>query len=434
MTVGAIKVFKPKIPSPFIFVQYYLSGRLSQYLLLLACLAGIAGLLASRALIAIAPIVGVVAALANPQLRRAIPGYFRNGAAMRAAGVVAFILISGLYTNDLLVWRHELFRDLTWLAVPLAFTLAVPLTRGQRLAVGSGFVLSVAAVGLATLGQYWQNTTAANEDILLGRNMPVITHIFHITFGVMLALAAFWGMMLRRHTRARPWLRAALLGGAAVAVLTLHILAYRTGLLVFYAALLAVVVRLLIRRNLVLGLALLVLLLVGPWAAYRGLDSVRQRVDSSFWDVGQLTNEHDINETSLSRRLVAIETARQVIVHHWLVGVAPADARAAMMHQYDWQGFGLRPENRIEVHNQFLQAMVGGGVLGLALLLAVIFWPLTRLWARRQPAIGLFLLMQATSMLVDAPLDLQLGLNLFVFGYGFLIVASERRATQELRA
>ena len=415
-------------------MQHYLSGRLSQYLLLLACLAGIAGLLASRALIAIAPIVGVVAALANPQLQRAIPGYFRNGAAMRAAALVVFLFISGFYTTELLVWRHELFRDLTWLAVPLAFTLAVPLTRGQRLAVGSVFVLSVAALGLATLAQYWQNPASANEDILYGRNMPVFTHIFHITFGVMLALAAFWGMGLRRHGLARPWLRAALLAAVAVAVLTLHVLAYRTGLLVFYAALLAVVVRLLVRRNLGLGLALLVLLVASPWAAYRELESVRQRVDSTFWDVGQLTEGHDINGTSLSRRLVAIETARQVIARHWLVGVAPADARAAMMHQYDWQGFGLLPENRIEVHNQFLQAMVGGGVLGLALLLVVMFWPLTRPWARRRPAIALFLLMQATSMLVDAPLDLQLGLNLCVFGYGFLIVAGERQATQKLAA
>ncbi|MDB5267176.1 MAG: hypothetical protein JWP58_216 [Hymenobacter sp.] len=411
-------------------MQHYLSGRLSQYLLLLACLAGIAGLLASRALIAIAPIVGVVAALANPQLRRAVPGYFRNGAAMRAAAVVVFLLISGFYTTELLVWRHELFRDLTWLAVPLAFTLAVPLTRGQRLAVGSVFVLGVAAVGLATLVQYWQNPNAADEDILFGRNMPVFTHIFHITFGVMLALAAFGGLLLRRQALGRPLLRAALLAAAAAAALTLHILAYRTGLLVFYVALLAVVGRLLLRRNLLLGLGLLALLVLGPWAAYQGLHSVQRRVDATLWDLYQSRDGNDINDTSLSRRLVAIETAGQVIAQHWLVGVAPADARAAMMRQYDWRGFGLRPENRIEVHNQFLQAMVGGGVLGLALLLALMGWPLTRPWARRQPAIGLFLLMQATSMLVDAPLDLQLGLNLFVFGYGFLIVAGERRATE----
>ncbi|MBH8569162.1 hypothetical protein KB206_09730 [Microvirga sp. STS02] len=413
-------------------MQHYLSGRLSQYLLLLACLAGIAGLLASRALIAIAPIVGVVAALANPQLRRAIPGYFRNGAAMRAAAVIVFLLISGLYTSELLVWRHELFRDLTWLAVPLAFTLAVPLTRGQRLAVGSVFVLGVAAAGLATLVQYWQNAAFANEEIIFGKNMPAFTHIFHISFGVMLALGCCWGLLLRREALASRLLRGALLAAAAAAAITLHVLAYRTGLLVFYTALFAVVVRLLLRRNLALGLGLLALLVLGPWAAYHGLESVQQRVEATHWDLEQFTTGHDINHYSLSRRLAAIETAVHVIAQHWLVGVAPADARAAMMTQYDWQGFGLEPENRIEVHNQFLQAMVGGGIVGLALLLAVMFWPLTRPWARRQPAIGVFMLMQATSMLVDAPLDLQLGLNLFVFGYGFLVVAGERRATEAL--
>ncbi|GAB3865863.1 hypothetical protein GCM10028824_05410 [Hymenobacter segetis] len=413
-------------------MQHYLSGRLSQYLLLLACLAGIAGLLASRALIAIAPIVGVVAALANPQLRQAIPGYFRNGAAMRAAAVVVFLLISGFYTTELLVWRHELFRDLTWLAVPLAFTLAVPLTRGQRLAVGSTFVLGVAALGLVTVVQYWQNPTSANEDIIFGKNMPTFTHIFHISFGVMLALGCYWGLLLRREALAGRLLRGALLAAAATAVITLHVLAYRTGLLVFYTALFAVVVRLLLRRHLALGLGLLALLVLGPWAAHHGLKSVQQRVQATQWDIEQFTQGHDINEYSLSRRLAAIETAGHVIAQHWLVGVAPADARAAMMNQYDWQGFGLRPENRIEVHNQFLQAMVGGGIVGLALLLAVMGWPLTRPWARRQPAIGLFMLMQATSMLVDAPLDLQLGLNLFVFGYGFLVVAGERRATESL--
>jgi O-antigen ligase len=358
---------------------------------------------------------------------------FRNGAAMRAAAVVVFLLISGFYTTELLVWRHELFRDLTWLAVPLAFTLAVPLTRGQRLAVGSAFVLGVAAAGLATLVQYWQNPDFANEEIIFGKNMPAFTHIFHISFGVMLALGCFWGMLLRRDALAGRLLRGVLLAAAAAAAITLHVLAYRTGLLVFYTALFAVVVRLLLRRNLMLGLGLLALLVLVPWAAYKGLKSVQQRVDATHWDLEQFTQGHDINHYSLSRRLAAIETAGHVIAQHWLVGVAPADARAAMMTQYDWQGFGLEPENRVEVHNQFLQAMVGGGVLGLALLLAVMCWPLTRPWAR-QPAIGLFMLMQATSMLVDAPLDLQLGLNLFVFSYGFLVVAGERRATEAVTA
>ena len=67
----------------------------------------------------------------------------------------------------------------------------------------------------------------------------------------------------------------------------------------------------------------------------------------------------------------------------------------------------------------------------MGLLLAVLFWPLSQRWARRNPAIGFFILLQATAMLVDAVLDLQIGLNFFVFGYGFLVVAGERMRNEQ---
>ncbi|WP_310397655.1 O-antigen ligase family protein [Hymenobacter sp.] len=413
-------------------MQYYSSGRLSQHLLWLACLAGVVGLLAARFLVALAPVVGVLAALANPHLRRDLPHYFRNGAARWAAALVGFLLLSGLYTSEWATWRHELFRELTWLGVPLAFAVAVPLSARQRLAVGSLFVLGTAAVGLATMGQYLLDPARANEAIRIGQNIPVVTRVFHISFGVMLALACFWGALLQRGLRAAPGLRVALLVAAAIAVLTLHVLAYRSGLLVLYAGLLACAVRLLARRHLALGLGLGLLLGLGPWLAYRTLESVRERVRSTVWDVEQFTQGHDINDYSLARRLAAVQTASAVIGQHWLLGVGPADTHAAMMDEYRWRDLGLRPGNRVEVHNQFLQAWMGGGLVGLALWLAVLFRPLVRPATRRDPYVGLFIITQATVMMVTDALSLQIGLNLFVFGYGFLVVAAERRAASLL--
>jgi O-antigen ligase len=407
-------------------VHYYFSGRLSQYLLWLAALAGVAGLLAARSLVAIAPIVGVVAALANPNLRRDIPRYFRNGAAMRAAAIVVFLLITSLYTSAWDVWRHELYRSLTWLGVPLAFTVAVPLTRWQRLTVGSFFVLGTSAVGLATLVQYLLDPASANEAIRIGQNMQAITRIFHIPFGVMLAQAFFWGLLLRRDALAGSVLRGALLAAAVATALTLHILAYRTGLLVFYAGLLAYAAWLLARRHRAVGFGLVLLIMMAPWVAYHSLESVRQRWGTTVWDVQQYTLGHDINNYSLARRLAAMETAGSVIQQHWLVGVGPADTHVALMAQYQWHDFGLKPINRVEVHNQYLEALMGGGLIGLGLLLALLFWPLAKASLRRDPAICFFIIVQATAMLVVDSFSLQIGLNLFVFGYGFLIVARER--------
>lgn len=408
-------------------VQYYVSGRLSQHLLWLASLAGVVGLLAARSLVALAPVVGVLAVLANPSLRRDLPYYYRNGAALRAAALVGFLLISSLYTSEWAVWWHEVFRSLTWLAVPLAFTLAVPLTGRQRLAVGALFVLGTSMVGVATMAQYFFDAARANQAINAGQNLEAATRLFHIPFGVMLALAFFWGLVLRRSPATGPVLRAALLLAAGAAVLVLHVLAYRTGLLVLYVGLLAYVGWLLSSRHILLGLGLLAGLVLAPWLAYHSLESVRQRAGSTMWDVQKYTLGQDMNDYSLARRLAAIETAKAVISQHWLLGVGPADTHAAMQAQYTWRDFGLRPANRIEVHNQYLEALMGGGLLGLGLLLALLFWPLLRPGPRHDPAIVFFLITQASAMLVVDSLSLQIGLNLLVFGYGFLIVAQERR-------
>ena len=407
-------------------VQYYISGRLSQHLLWLASLAGVVGLLAARSLVALAPVAGVLAALTNPHLRRALPRYYRNGAAMRAAALVGFLLISGLYTSEWDVWRHEVFRSLTWLAVPLAFTLAVPLSGRQRLAVGALFVLGTSLVGLATVAQYLLSPAQANQAINAGQNLEAATRLFHIPFGIMLALTFFWSFSLRRSPAAGPVLRAALVVAAGAAVVVLHVLAYRTGLLVLYAGLLAYVGWLLSSRHVLLGLGLLIGLVLAPWLAYHALESVRQRVESTVWDVQKYTLHQDMNDYSLARRLAAIETAGAVIGQHWLLGVGPADTHAAMQAQYAWRDFGLRPANRVEVHNQYLEALMGGGVLGLGLLLALLLWPLLRHGPRRNPAIVFFIITQATAMLVVDSLSLQIGLNLLVFGYGFLVVAQER--------
>jgi O-antigen ligase len=408
-------------------VEYYYSGRLSQYLLWLAALAGVVGLLASRALVALSPVAGVVAALLNPHLRRDLAGYFRNGAAMRAAGMMVFLLLSSFYTSEWAVWRHEVFRSLTWLGVPLAFAVGVPLSGPQRRTVGVLFVLGTAAVGLATVGRYWLDPASGNAAIHIGQNVQAVTGVFHIFFGVMLALSVFWGGGMASKKALSYPLRWALGGAAIVAATALHVLAYRTGLLVFYGGLLGCAGMLLLRRNLGLGLGLLLLLGLGPWAAYTQLESVRVRVNATLYDMQQYEYEHDINNFSLSRRLTAAETALAVIREHWLLGVGPADTHAAMREQYGWRDYGLRRANQADVHSQYLETLLGGGVAGLALWLAVVFWPLTQAWARRDVYLCLFILLQALTMLITDVLSLQIGLNLFVFGYGFLVVAGERR-------
>lgn len=411
---------------------WWRTGRLSQYLLLLACAAGVAGLLASRALVALSPVVGVFAALANPALGQSVAKWLRLRTVWAPAALYALLILSGFYTQEWAVWRHETYRLLPWLGVPLAFGVAVPLSRRQRFGIGCLYVGGTALVGLATLGQYFVHPAAANESFGIGQSMPSITGIFHIHFGLMLALAAFFAVLLRRNAQATPFLKVLLVVAAASCVITLHLLAYRTGLLVFYVMALLDVVHLLLRRRLVLGLLALLLLGVVPWVAYQTLEPVQQRVHATIWDLFQFRDGNDINQYSLSRRIAAWQNALAIAQQHPLLGVGPADTYRAMMEQYSWKDFGLLPENRVMVHNQYLHQLIGGGIVGLGLWLLVLFGPFMKPALRRNPYVYHFLCMQATAMLVDSLLELQIGFNLFVFCYGFIVVAAERCATSPI--
>ncbi|GAA3949046.1 O-antigen ligase family protein [Hymenobacter algoricola] len=411
------------------FRQAYAAGRLSQYLLLLACLAGVVGLLASRALVALSPVVGVLAAAANPQVRQLLKPWLRNAAAWQLALLYLLLLLSGFYTSQWAVWRHELYRLLPLLGVPLAFALAVPLSRRQQFWVGALFVIGLALLGAATMGRYLLNPAHALDLMRVGQNLPSVTRIFHIHFGIMLALACCFGLLLSRGAPTTGWLRWLLLTASAVAALTLHVLAYRTGLLVLYVALFAdVVYFLLVKRRFLLGAALLLLLGAAPVLAYQLLASVRQRVSATVYDYNEFRYGHDINDLSLAKRLAAWQTARTIAGNNPWLGVGPADAQAAMMEQYEYQDFGIRPANRVMIHNQYLHYLVSSGITGLFLWLLALLGPLAQPRQRRNPYVWHFLLILGTAMLVDSLLEVQIGFNLFVFLYGFLVVATERRA------
>jgi O-antigen ligase len=405
----------------------YLDGRLSQYLLLVACLAGVTGLFAARSLVSLSPVAGVVAALLNPNIRQELPRWIRNGAAIRLALLYALLLLSGLYTSAWEVWRHEVFRQLPLLGVPLAFALAVPLSRPQRVAVGSLFIVAAALIGVATMGQYYLHPSVSDELMEEGQNIPSITRIFHIHFSLMLALAAYFGAFLQRDQTLSSVLRWVIRLATVLTVIVLHVLAYRTGLLALYVTLLLdAVIVVVVKRQFLVGLVLLGCFILLPVAAYKSLPSIQKRAGGTLYDIDQFRHGRDINSLSIARRLAAWQTAQAVAARNPWLGVGPADAYDAMMREYEWRDYGLKPENRAMIHNQYLHYLVASGLTGLFLWLLVLLTPLLQPAQRRNPYVVHFLLIQGVAMLVDSLLEVQIGFNLFVFLYGFLVVTTER--------
>jgi O-antigen ligase len=413
-----------------LFTDLYRSGRLSQYLLFIACLAGATGLFASRALVALSPVVGLLAVITNPAWRASLRQALRNRTVWGLVAIYVLLLVSVIYTENRVEWSHQLFRQLPWIGIPLIFTVAAPLSAGQRRWVGRIYVMVAAAVATATVIKYLLNKAYYDDLVTMNQNIPSALGVFHIHFGIMLALAACWGVLLARQVeQTRPW-RYLVLGCAVVAAVALHILAYRTGLLALYGAVLVNAGSLLLRRPKLAAL-LLVLALATPVVAYLALESVQRRVEATMLDVAQFNLGNDINDYSIARRMAAWSNASNIIEEHPLLGVAPADTELEMMHQFDQHGYGLRAENRVMIHNQYLHVLVSSGIVGLGLWLWVLLGPLLNPVLRRNRFVVQLLAVFAAATLVDSLLEMQLGFNLFVFSYGFIVVAAERQAQQQ---
>ena len=387
-------------------------------------------LLNARAIASLAPLALLLAGAVQPGARSRLRLIRYNGPALMLMAIYPMLLVSGLWSEDLKEWRHVVTRYLPFLAVPLAFCMARPLTTRQRYGLGLLFVMATTAVALGTVIQFLLNYQTESDRISRSQNITAITGVFHIHFGIMIGLASFFAWALARAAAAygQPW-RARLLRATAVGLaLALHLLAYRTGLLVFYALIVVIAIRtLVLERRYAVGVLLLLLLILAPALAYMTLEPVMRRVENTRYDLNRFLNGEDINHYSLAQRLAAWTNAATLIRQHWAIGVGPADIPLEMERQYERRSFGLAPENRVLLHNQYLFALLSLGVVGLAWLLGLLFVPLTHRAVRQDFCAVVFLCGIAAAMLVDTPFSLHIGLHLFLSLYALLLVGPRHR-------
>lgn len=403
-------------------------ARLTHAAFVLGCGVYVVGLLVAKALTSLAPALLLLAAAAQPGAGERVRQLRHNGPALAMIGIYPLILLSGFWTENFSEWRHLLTRYLPFLILPLAFTLAQPLRGRERYYLGVGYVGLTTLVALGTVAKFLGQYERQQELIQQSKNITAITGIFHIHFGMMMALAAFFAVALAKAAPhyGRGWHRAALLGSTGFLAVALHLLAYRTGTLVLYAMLAVTALRYLFTRPW-LGLGLVLTLVLTPLVAYYTLQPVRHRVANTLYDYERFRTGQDINDYSIAQRLAAWTNATTLIGHHWLAGVGPADVEVEMQRQYERRSFNLRPENRVLLHNQYLFALLALGVPGLLWLLAMLFGPLSSPCFRQDFCAIVFLTGLGAAMLVDTPFSLHIGRHLFLFLYALLLVEPRHR-------
>lgn len=309
---------------------------------------------------------------------------------------------------------NELKIKLPYLLIPLSFLFFKPTSQDFRI-ISFFFLMTLFIVSLFTLINYFQNYDEMNERILHSKEIPIVTKITHIYFSTMLAFGVFLAFYLYTTMNSRFYLWI----GVFLAF-CLHLFSSRTGLVAFYISALGTAFFYIIKHKAYkIGSFIVMSFIVFPFIAYWTMPSIKNRIQNTLEDIQLYRNGGDINHRSISMRLVAWEMAWKSFQEEPLWGCGTADIGQTLHKQYAKNHVPLKPELWLkDLHNQFLEFLVGLGLLGC---LVFLWWFFSPLFASQLPLLLLqFWLIIFSAMFAESILERQFGIAFCLFWFYFL--------------
>ena len=357
---------------------------------------------------------GVIAlSLVESNLRQKLFELFRRERLLTWSWVALYALhlISYLYTENCPQWweemRIKLPMPLLWPATVAAFCI---LPKNRQAFLLWAFHIGLLIVGIATSFKVLTNFSWALQEMRESRYVPMVGGISHIYYAGHLMGALILLFVTPGSTRLRFFVGALYVG-------IMHTLALRTALLAFYGLVgLGILYWMVLKRQWLQGLGLLASIAGLLWFLINCWGPLRSRYENLCHDLNQYASGN-LWHLSVGRRIAALEASWQVFRSCPLWGVGIADNRDAVFAEEARLPYRWGPEFYILPHHQFVEYAMGLGLIGLGVFFS--FW-VGAFWRYRHPLWWAWLTTWILLMQVEAFLERQMGLTMFLWGMGVL--------------
>lgn len=342
-------------------------------------------------------------------------------------GLFLVSLMSGIWTEDRDRWLIDVYEKIPLLLIPPAVALLPRFSKWEWRWIKFIFLATQSVVAVWTLIRFTLTYREQMQRVAENSFIDIVGSISHIYFGLLLGWSVVIGIHLYRDIQEEKpaWLKFVIIALTIVNSISIHILVSRTGLLAFYAGIIAYGAIMLWqsgRKWLIAGLVGAAVL--GPVVAYYTIPSFQTRVRVTIWDAEQYYYQADLTDNSLSLRFLAWEATWGIITEHPVLGTGMEDVGADMLDQYKKQGLDDRGENLLtNPHNQFLKQWAGAGIPGLLILVMAVVQPV---WDHRQkfpPLVFAFMMTMAITMMFESLLERQIGMTTFAV-FGMWVIAN----------
>ena len=345
--------------------------------------------------------------------------YFQTKELLVLSLYFIIVFISGLYSDDKVYWLNWVRIKLPFLALPLAFAPIARLSQKSFVLLLYGFIATFFVCTGLVLGNYALHFTSMTSSFSQGTQIPM--PFSHIRYTLMLAFSFFcavylWQQSLFVRSKNEKWLQMAY---ALFAFIALHILSVRSGLLAAYLGLLYLaLLEIFKRRQLVLGAAIILCIVVLPFLAYRYVPSLHNKIGYMQYDL-EMYQKGNINEHSDAMRLLSMQIGLQIWHEHPVLGVGAGDLRDETYKIYAQRYPQISDYNRRLPHNQFIWVLATTGAVGLALFLLAFFFPLLSNGYYKYGPILILHLMVFSSFFTEDTFEEQMGSGFYLI---FLLI------------
>lgn len=308
----------------------------------------------------------------------------------------------------------NLWAKLPWFIIPLSIAALKPLSKSYFTLLINFIIFIICISGLVVLINYFSNYTFYTEIISKGQHIP--TPLNHIRFSLMAAFAGISALFLwlKSHSDNAKSLKIAYASASFFIFILLHILAVRSGLVTYYIGILYLIVYFTFTNKKIWLLPIaLALFCIAPFVAYYNVASFKSKVDYMMYDLQQM-NASDIGHNSDARRMRAFKIGLEMIQEKPILGYGLGNVDLAVKTYYQEHFSDVEIQNQKIPHNQFMYTFLELGIIGFAVLMFALLFPLLMsLWFKNPLFVVLSLIILASCM-VENTLDGQLGLTFYL--------------------
>lgn len=337
---------------------------------------------------------------------------------------IGMYALSGLWSDNIPYLEDRLQVKLPFLLLPLAFYYQQAFSARLLRWFTYGVTLLLLGGCCYTLSFLIADPTAVFNGYFTSKVMPTPAYKDHIRFSIFICWFIFWCLyMLPLFTK--RLVKGIMIAAVIFFILFLHILAVKSGLLLFYLYVALYLGFLLLRRKVLTAMVIMAGFCCMVITAYRVIPSFKYKVGYIKYTLEEYQRGGMSANFSDMGRVISYQVAFSLFCQHPVAGVGAGDLLDDMKKEYKRLGPDARDEQMLIPHNQLMVVAVAGGLITLALFLCWLFYPLSGIPRTRG---GYFLLSTWIALLLAMCVEPMLEVQFGVFVYLFCLLWTQKAA------